>query len=468
MKFADARSLSLALVMTGVMTLSPAQAEEAKQAKLLGIGDLPIDLPLEGELDVIEGELELPIDLPTEGELPGGLLEGDLLEELFELVEDVTELPLPILGPDDFEPDNSPSLAVWTGLQDVTSLLTDHLLPLKDTHNFHVREDEDWNRFLAITGELVQIETRDVYPLADTFLTVYREAAPGETLPKEAPEGCGAAWMEGPEGELLIAVACNDDTGEVGPQGIRSRVQFVAPATGTYYARVTLSEKAPFSKSSGSDGAETTYNFQATSKGIFSATLYCTVIDNETGEGVSGATVTLQPYSMTARQRNSVYVVSGIPEGNYTIAASASGYESELETVSIDGGTIAEVIVRMNKTTSGGSTGGTAGGTTGGTIGQEDPPSFDYAAPYGAVTLNEVLRAVQLFNARRYHCNGSTEDAYAPYQGSTQCAPHPLDYKNQDWSIDLSELLRLVQFFSLGGYHPCANGEGGLCAGTAR
>jgi hypothetical protein len=44
-------------VMTVVMTLSPAQAEEVKQAKLLGIGDLPIDLPLEGELDVIEGEL---------------------------------------------------------------------------------------------------------------------------------------------------------------------------------------------------------------------------------------------------------------------------------------------------------------------------------------------------------------------------------------------------------------------------
>jgi len=95
-------------------------------------------------------------------------------------------------------------------------------------------------------------------------------------------------------------------------------------------------------------------------------------------------------------------------------------------------------------------------------------PSFDYTAPYGQVTLAELLRAVQLYNARRYHCDGSTEDAFAPYQGNVQCAPHPLDYKNQDWTIDLSELLRMVQFFSLGGYHPCPEGEGGLCGGAAR
>ncbi len=78
-----------------------------------------------------------------------------------------------------------------------------------------------------------------------------------------------------------------------------------------------------------------------------------------------------------------------------------------------------------------------------------------------SISLQEVLRVVQLFNARNYHCQAGTEDGYAPYEGSTNCTPHKSDYDPQDWKIRLNELLRIIQFFNYpgGSYHPDVNGE---------
>ncbi len=89
----------------------------------------------------------------------------------------------------------------------------------------------------------------------------------------------------------------------------------------------------------------------------------------------------------------------------------------------------------------------------------------DFAAPFGQITLEEVLRVVQLHNAGGYHCDEASEDSFAPLGGGLQCAPHPLDSINQDWNIDMSELLRAIQFFNLGGYHNCEESPDGLCAG---
>ena len=80
--------------------------------------------------------------LPEEGEGDGGLIDIDL-----------PPLPLPILGADSFVPDNTPALAIWTGLQN----LLDVLNLTKDTHNFHVQGDEDWSKFEARRGSEVTV-----------------------------------------------------------------------------------------------------------------------------------------------------------------------------------------------------------------------------------------------------------------------------------------------------------------------
>ena len=85
--------------------------------------------------------------------------------------------------------------------------------------------------------------------------------------------------------------------------------------------------------------------------------------------------------------------------------------------------------------------------------------------------LSGVLRAVQLYNAGRYHCRTGTEDGYdlGPVSsgGTETCAPHPTDYQSgANFRILLSELLRTVQLFSLGGGFPCPNAqssEDGFC-----
>ena len=41
--------------------------------------------------------------------------------------------------------------------------------------------------------------------------------------------------------------------------------------------------------------------------------------------------------------------------------------------------------------------------------------------------------------------------------------PHALDYNGQDWNISLSELLRCIQFFNAGGMQPCVESEDGFC-----
>jgi len=89
------------------------------------------------------------------------------------------------------------------------------------------------------------------------------------------------------------------------------------------------------------------------------------------------------------------------------------------------------------------------------------------------VELGELLRIIQLYNARAYSClanPGDSEDGYAPGDDDTPCVlPHAADYDGAgpDGVIDLSELLRVIQFFSTGGYNYCPQGgtEDGFCAG---
>jgi ELWxxDGT repeat protein len=90
----------------------------------------------------------------------------------------------------------------------------------------------------------------------------------------------------------------------------------------------------------------------------------------------------------------------------------------------------------------------------------------------GAVSLSELLRAIQLYNSSVYSCAinaGATEDGYVPGSGDTACVTHASDYQPADFIISLSELLRAIQFYNSGGLTYCPEtleSEDSFCAGV--
>lgn len=84
----------------------------------------------------------------------------------------------------------------------------------------------------------------------------------------------------------------------------------------------------------------------------------------------------------------------------------------------------------------------------------------------GKVSLGELLRAIQFHNsAGGYHCAAGTEDGYAPGPGERDCAFHDSDYTPADWAVSLSEVLRAIQFYNSGGYVADAGTEDGFGPG---
>lgn len=83
------------------------------------------------------------------------------------------------------------------------------------------------------------------------------------------------------------------------------------------------------------------------------------------------------------------------------------------------------------------------------------------------LSLDELLRIIQLFNAGGYACAakpGNTEDGYLPGAGEGEgiaCLPHSSDFLGEpDGVIALSELLRAIQLYNLGEYHYCPDARG--------
>ena len=87
------------------------------------------------------------------------------------------------------------------------------------------------------------------------------------------------------------------------------------------------------------------------------------------------------------------------------------------------------------------------------------------------IETSELLRIIQFYNSAGYHCADTptdTEDGYVPGPGANHtCAPYDTDYNPQDWIITLNELLRAIQFYNARGYYYCpgAATEDGFCPG---
>jgi len=97
------------------------------------------------------------------------------------------------------------------------------------------------------------------------------------------------------------------------------------------------------------------------------------------------------------------------------------------------------------------------------------PASIDYNKNH-IIEMGELLRLIQLYNARDFHCARSastTDDGYElGLLDAHTCAGHDTDYRPRDWRINLSELLRAIQLYTFGGYRFCgyASTEDGFCA----
>jgi len=95
--------------------------------------------------------------------------------------------------------------------------------------------------------------------------------------------------------------------------------------------------------------------------------------------------------------------------------------------------------------------------------------SADWDGVEGIISLTELLRVIQFYNANGFACadvEDDTEDGFVPGPGGNKdCPPHTSDYIDSDWSISLSELLRLIQIFNAGGYEFCpeAGTDDGFC-----
>lgn len=88
-----------------------------------------------------------------------------------------------------------------------------------------------------------------------------------------------------------------------------------------------------------------------------------------------------------------------------------------------------------------------------------------------AIETSELLRIIQLYNARGYRCASGaaiTEDGFAPGAKSADatadtCRKHAADYNPEDDAINFNELLRIIQFHTIGRAIPCESGEDGFC-----
>jgi hypothetical protein len=82
------------------------------------------------------------------------------------------------------------------------------------------------------------------------------------------------------------------------------------------------------------------------------------------------------------------------------------------------------------------------------------------------ISLSELLRLVQLFNAGGFGCDVTTEDLYIAGGDDESCNAHTIDFESQDWAISFGEILRGIQLFNFDRYNYCgAKGtEDGFCA----
>ena len=72
-----------------------------------------------------------------------------------------------------------------------------------------------------------------------------------------------------------------------------------------------------------------------------------------------------------------------------------------------------------------------------------------------SISLSELLRTIQLFNLGEFGCaqaGDDKEDGFEIGAAIRDCGRHSADFQPPYWRLTLSELLRLIQFYNAGGF----------------
>lgn len=457
------RSAAICGIVVGCMFVA-APAWSQTDEKILGTIIDPIDDIVDDVVDdvddVVDDVVDVVDEVLTQTQLDAFLDEvglGGLVDEA---------LSLSLLNGDSYEPDNSPMQAVWSGLT-----LLDDVLGQVGIRNFHTDGDVDWVAFHGAAGHKITVQTIGLFLTADTYVRVYRQLQPGETLPDPWPSECPKDLVPGPGGTTLVPVGCNDNADF--PLGtLRSNVEFIAPQEGMYYVAVAYSPLAILQtllggksakSESPSSGPQTAYVLQTTytpteSNSILLNNLFCTMAESGSNTRLTEGKVVLKPHNIVMRRnQDGVYPCTGLPDDRYTIEAEAPGYEDDSLLRHIWGGRTYSETFRLKATA------------------EPDPEpetelregwtghASDYLEPYGRLTLSEVVRLIQLYNSGGFHCSEATDDGFDIGPGATSCAPHSADYRPQNFKIELQELLRVIQFFNARALVPCSGSEDGFC-----
>jgi uncharacterized repeat protein (TIGR01451 family) len=108
----------------------------------------------------------------------------------------------------------------------------------------------------------------------------------------------------------------------------------------------------------------------------------------------------------------------------------------------------------------------------------EIPPQIYHSADYDPrdhrISRSELNRVLSFFNKGGGYACGEpdVEDGYILQEAGAQagqftdCNPHDSDYNPQDWQISLNELLRLIELYNASGYYADEKGEDGFAANS--
>jgi hypothetical protein len=186
---------------------------------------------------------------------------------------------------------------------------------------------------------------------------------------------------------------------------------------------------------------------------FFAASVYVSVAHAGTLQPIFNASVQMGPGAGPAVTKNvdGVYPFALVPEGFYTISATAPGFKSNNTVLTVNS-TAHNVQLLLQPD-------GTAANHR--PVNHHGDTNRD-----GIIGFSELIRGIQLYNASSIRCMAGTEDGYAPGRGDTStCIPYVGDYAPTDWNLSLSELLRIIQMYRLQSYQRCPNGEDGYCPG---
>ncbi|WP_129628510.1 M4 family metallopeptidase [Candidatus Oscillochloris fontis] len=166
------------------------------------------------------------------------------------------------------------------------------------THNFHIRGDEDWVSFSASAGNTYVIETFNLGSTSDTVLELYNNAG--------------------------TRLAYNDDSSG----SFASRISWVTPSSGTYYARVFHYRNEA--------GVNTTYSLRVINTGVVGDAYEA---DNSQGSA--------RPISVGATPQSHTFHIPGDQDWVYFDASANMAYDIRTLNLAASNDTVLELYSNL-------------------------------------------------------------------------------------------------------------------------